>query len=117
MIVYISGPITGNPGYRLDFTEAARTLTRMGHEVINPVDFVEFLPTSIRGDLMKGYGGSRYIYNVLRVEMRLIDLVDAVVLLPGWEHSHGANLEKNRAINKGKLVYTLEGGTLNRVMI
>lgn len=36
MKIYISGPITNNPGYEKQFAEAEEKLLSMGHLVINP---------------------------------------------------------------------------------
>ena len=89
MIVYLAGPITGRENYRAPFLEADAHLSNLGHTVLNPA----MLPEGL-GDC------DRY----MQVCLPMIDVADAVVLLPGGEDSRGACREWGYATAKGKLV-------------
>lgn len=80
MIVYIAGPITGDAGYRLKFAAAEKTITRRDPSavVINPA----LLP--------EGMDRADYMAICLPMLMR----ADVVFLLPGWQTSGGAQIEK-----------------------
>ena len=36
--IYISGAISNNPNYKKDFTEAKKILTKLGYEVLSPIE-------------------------------------------------------------------------------
>lgn len=78
---YISGPMTDLPGLNFPaFNEAARQLRASGWEVINPVD-INPDPTAdwldyIAADLLAMKGCT------------------AICMLPGWEASYGARIER-----------------------
>lgn len=78
MKIYISGPITGVPGYYERFDAGARAVRRRGHTPVNPARHPEGLT---RREYMR---------------MDLMDLMasDAVLMLPGWDHSGGAVVER-----------------------
>lgn len=44
MTIYISGPITGTPTFKTRFGNAAETLERAGHKVINPASLPDYAP-------------------------------------------------------------------------
>lgn len=84
--IYVSGPITGRPDRNLDaFQEAQRSLVDAGHTAIIPHQIV--VPSATHEQAMRAcineltwrLGGFSY---------------DGVALLPGWEQSEGARLEK-----------------------
>lgn len=89
MIIYLAGPITGRENYRAPFLEVDAHLSNLGHTVLNPA----MLPEGL-GDC------DQY----MRVCLPMIDVADAVVLLPGWEDSRGACREWGYAMAKEKLV-------------
>lgn len=82
-ITYIAGPMTGYEDYNFPafYAKAAEERAK-GHTVINPAELDD-----ADGDLTKPWD----FY--LRRDLRVIADCNRIVLLPGWEHSKGANLE------------------------
>jgi hypothetical protein len=79
--LYLSGPMTGRPGFNYPaFHDAAARLRGAGHEVFNPAE-------SFGGDTSL----PRDVY--MRHDLEQLLQVEAVAVLPGWEASHGATLE------------------------
>ena len=85
MIVYIAGPMTGLPEYNYPAFHAAAAHARtLGYEVINPAD-------NFDGDTTLPWA------TYLRQALRQVLDADAIVVLPGWESSKGAQLETHVA--------------------
>lgn len=78
MKIYIAGKITGDPKYRDRFRGEAKKLEALGHIVLNPAALPE--------------GMSKAEY--MRICFAMIDCADTVFLLPGWQGSPGARLER-----------------------
>lgn len=79
VIIYIAGPITGEPNYKDKFAKAERELRRIfGWDVLNPARQPE------------GLSKSEY----MQLSYRDIENADMVVFLPGWRSSKGARLER-----------------------
>lgn len=91
--VYIAGPITGVPDYRIKFAAAAAELRRKDHIVFNPATMPAGLP------------GEAY----MPICYAMMDACDAVSFLSGWQRSLGANLEMEYARAKSmKIIF--QGG-------
>lgn len=87
--VFLSGRITGDlRNYKQKFNEVADKLTAEGYIVLNPAT----LPL-----------GLTYA-DYARICHAMIEAADTLLLLPGYEHSKGALLEKDYARYIGKEV-------------
>ena len=93
MKIYLAGPITGTENYIEQFQKAANHFAKQGHIVLNPAVLPEGL-----GDC------DQYMH----VCLPMIDLADAVVMLPGWRDSRGACREWGYAMALDKIVMEYE---------
>lgn len=83
MIIYIAGPMTGLKGFnRESFAIAERALKAQGHEVRNPACL--------------GTDWSKY-QDYIEVGLVMLRQCEAIVFLPGSEHSKGVAIEKQEA--------------------
>lgn len=83
MIIYIAGPMTGLKNFnRESFAIAERALKAQGHEVRNPACL--------------GTDWSKY-QDYIEVGLVMLRQCEAIVFLPGSEHSKGALIEKSEA--------------------
>ena len=90
--VYISGPITGIPeGNRPAFAAVAEVFRLKGWEVVNPHDL-------FAADVEESWEG------YMRKDLAALLTCTHIVMLPGWEHSRGARLEKTVADAVGILM-------------
>lgn len=108
MKVYIAGPMTGYPGFNIPAFEAATTdLRARGYHVVSPVELDgpvdrEVLLRSANGshaDLPPDADYESYLERDFEV-IRTAGL-DAIVCLPGWQHSKGARREVELAQSLG----------------
>lgn len=89
MTVYISGPMEGLPQKNvLAFFDAEDTLEGIGYRVLSPAR------------LPQGMKRSAY----MPICLQMVEQADIVAMLPGWENSKGARLEKAYAEYQGKRV-------------
>ena len=94
MKVYIASKMSGLKDFNYPaFHRTAAHLRRLGFEVENPAEN----PDPPCGS-WNGY---------LKTALRQLLTCDALVLLPGWETSRGANLERETALKVGLPVYAL----------
>lgn len=95
-IAYLAGPISNTKilSQRQVFNHAAYIL-RQSYEwsVINPLDFDSRLPKEI------SYSDK------INLGLCLLSMCNTLVLLPGWERSKGAQLERAWAITHGIKIY------------
>ena len=91
-IVYLSGPITGVPDYWKAFEQAEEELNARRCLVLNPAHLPEGMSTR----------------QYMHVDFAMVDIADIVVMLPGWENSKGAKLERDYCIYTDKPVIELE---------
>lgn len=92
MKVYISGPITGVPRevYRANFANAADTLLEMGFTPVNPtLQLPDYEECGCPQDPTNKHEWSCY----MRQDIVMMLDSDIILMLPGWEKSHGARLE------------------------
>lgn len=76
-VIYIAGPITGKRNYWEDFERAEDMLTGLGYIVLTPSRLPQGLTDA----------------KAMRICFGMIDAADAVLFLPDWTTSRGANLE------------------------
>lgn len=82
--IYVAGPMTGLPDFNFPaFHAAADRLRSLGHHVENPADH----------GVIDGHEWADY----MRMDIGQLVTCDAIFLLPGWEKSKGATLERHIA--------------------
>lgn len=80
--IYIAGPMSGLPGLNFDaFHAEAKRLRALGFDVVNPAE--------INADTTAQWA------DCMRADIRELMTCDAIQLLPGWENSRGATLERH----------------------
>ena len=90
--IYLSGAISGNPDYKFQFLDQEQRLKRIYGDnvvVLNPSIFPD--------------GLSQHDYMQLSIVM--LNIADAVMMLDGWENSHGARVERDYALKCNKYVF------------
>lgn len=85
--VYIAGAISGSPLFRIRFGCAAFILTVQGFTPVNPAS-IDFGPDETENATWEDY---------MRACLPMLATCDYIYLLPGWEDSRGARLEKQVA--------------------
>lgn len=95
MLFYISGKITDCPNYKNIFRAAEETLKEHGHKVINPAKVGETLKALKYEEMMT-------------IDFALIDLADAVLMLPNYKDSLGALREYGYAMSKNKKIFEVK---------
>ncbi len=89
-VIYIAGPMKGDPEYQTRFNAAESYLSWKGWIVLNPA----MLPQGMQRDAY------------LPICLAMVQAADAIVLLAGSEHSEGAQLEEKFArYQGGKIIY------------
>lgn len=103
-IAYIAGPISTEPDHKQIFAKAAYTCRqKYKWDVINPMEFDSRLPDSIT-------------YNdKMNLGICLLSMCNTLVLLPGWENSKGAKMERAWAVAHG--ITVLDYDTENECVV
>jgi nucleoside 2-deoxyribosyltransferase len=82
--IYVAGPMTGYPDLNFPlFHSVAAELRSRGLDVVNPAE--------LNSDPSKSW------HACMRVDIRELVTCDIIVMLPGWEQSKGATLERHIA--------------------
>lgn len=104
MKIYLAGPMRGYPDFNVRaFMKAARELRDQGHIVFNPPekDLETYGPAALvsaEGKVADVAPTGLTPRNVMRVDINwILDHAEAIALLPGWENSKGATVEKAMA--------------------
>ena len=92
MTIYISGPITGTPTFKTRFGNAAETLERAGHKVINPASLPDYAPKQPWSFYMA-------------MAKAALPWCDAIYMLEGYERSSGAIAELRWALDNKLQIY------------
>ena len=102
--LYLCGPMTGLPESNYPaFNRAAAELRAMGYDVRNPAELEAPLAWARRRVVESVSRG-----DWMREALALMLQCDSLCLLPGWEESRGARLERDVAWRMGWQAYTLE---------
>jgi len=113
MKIYVSGPMRGIPLFNFPaFCKTSVVLRELGHEVFSPAE---------RDTKEDGFDPAKSTPRPMD-EYMIHDLpevcrADAVVVLPGWEKSHGAKLEIMVARKLGKSIFRLDTDNLTLELI
>lgn len=92
---YLAGPMAGYPQHNHPaFHEAAADLRRCGHAIVSPAEY---------GNLSK-LGRQE----CMKRDIHALMWCEAVIVLPGWEHSPGATMEANLATDLMMPVFDLD---------
>ena len=84
MKIYISGQITGLPNNNAEqFEEAEKLVKKMGYKPVNPLKLHH----------RKNAKYKQY----LRKDLRALRRCQVILMLEGWEHSKGAEIELEKA--------------------
>lgn len=91
MTTYIAGPMTGYPDFNYPmFKTVATQLRSQGIDVVSPTEHTNDKPPD-------AYSVEKPYAYYLRQSLRMLLNCNEIVLLPGWEQSGGAQLERQIA--------------------
>jgi hypothetical protein len=110
--VYISGPIMFSPDRgRLAFAEAEDALESLGFDAVNPKSVDACADgdcEKLENEVEKGMPHSWACF--LKYDLIAMLECESILMLPGWERSHGARLEMNVAASVGmRVMYFIDG--------
>ena len=92
-MIYISGKMTGVPNYREIFEKHENALKTLGNEVFNPVYLSDYIIAKNHIDADKAFDENiRGLF--LKEDIAALLKCDKIYMIPGWETSEGAKLER-----------------------
>ena len=101
MKIYLAGPMTGYPQHNFPAFDRERDRLRaLGHEVVSPADISREMDAAA-GVESGALPWKRYMDQ----DLIALETCQAICLLPGWWHSRGAVIERDRAIALGLTVF------------
>lgn len=107
-VIYISGPMTGEPNYRNIFKKHEDALVSLGNKVFNPVYLSDYLIASHHIDEKTAWTEEMRGF-FLKEDIKALLQCDSIYMIPGWEFSRGATFEKEVAEKCGmKVIYGME---------
>lgn len=105
MKYYLAGPMRGLFGFNfLGFQYWQRRLEEAGFEIISPADLDR--DCGVAPDVY-GKCSIEQFRECMNRDYKAIDQCGALLLMPGWQHSQGVELEIFHATTSGKKVYEL----------
>lgn len=104
MTIYLSGPMRGVPQFNFPaFFEAEQRLRDLGHTVINPARHDEEMYPDIAS--WEGFDTGNIdecsvfdIKHAIMWDLEQVAECDAIAMLPGWQSSIGARIERDLAM-------------------
>ena len=99
MKLYISGKITGDSEYKIKFCEAELMLGGATYGIPNAKDYLVFNPAKITETDWKA---------AMKQAISMMMCCDGVALLPDWEKSKGAKIERKLALALGMHVKPID---------
>ena len=98
MRIYLSGPITNCPNYRRIFAEAQTILENMGEkDIVNPAELCRVV--NVR---KMTYG------EIMTICKDMLRTSDVLLLLPGFDKSHGCGVELGIAEERDMIIMEFE---------
>jgi hypothetical protein len=92
--IYISGPISNHPTGNIELFAAEALKIRQGGDIaVNPHEVCAHLPKTSPWD------------DFMQVCIEELSSCDAILMLPGWQESKGANVEYEKAKEMGIEIY------------
>lgn len=97
MRIYLSGPITNEKKFRLNFLRAENTVRSSvkGSVIVSPMRLEDILPNGTHKEFME-------------LCYLLLGMSDVMVTLPGWEKSIGAMKERTLALEMNIPIFELD---------
>ena len=84
------------PDYKENFYNAEVKLKDLGYSVINPSKVNDILPIDMSYD------------EYMEIDYKLLDMCEAIYMIPGWNKSNGSKLELERALSQKMRIMTVE---------
>jgi hypothetical protein len=107
--IYLCGPITGLPlDNRPAFDKAVADVTIKFKETYQQVEVIN--PHVTCADIVRQHKGTpKHLWEkCMKADITEMLKCDMVVLLPGWQNSRGATLERTIAMNLGIPVWSID---------